>query len=218
MSGYAASTAANGGDLIYTVLGVTTITVSAAAATAGNGKGTTFVTATSTGANGAVQTVVSSSPTTVNGGGGKKGLSAGAKAGIGIGAALGGILFFACIGFAFWWGRRSKNKPDTITNTVVVKENEDFGKVELAGDGKPPLAGSAGEAGGKVEEIKGFYAPSPVGISELSEDEKRELEGRRRARELAGVGKVEVAELGENMERVELEALRKEARAVHELS
>jgi hypothetical protein len=62
--------------------------------------------------------------------------------------------------------------------------------------------------------------PKELDGTPLSEEEKKELERRRRAAELEGVTPISLVEIGGGQkvsERAELEALRGEARRVHEM-
>ncbi|KAH7403715.1 hypothetical protein BKA64DRAFT_722401 [Cadophora sp. MPI-SDFR-AT-0126] len=101
---------------------------------------------------------------------GRSGLSTGAKAGIGVGAALGFLVFVA---LAFWWGRRS---------AAAARHR--------SGQGNDNALGKA--VLGAEEKRKAELEGGDVVV--LSEEEKGELERRRRAAELEGrevVGPVE---------------------------
>ncbi|KAL2066880.1 hypothetical protein VTL71DRAFT_1304 [Oculimacula yallundae] len=118
---------------------------------------------------------------------GSGGLSTGAKAGIGIGVVLGIILLVLAGWGLVVYGRRS-----------AIKKNADGGLADRVG-GKSEL--SAGP-----EVVRAELPDTP-----LSEEEKRELERRRRAAELAGdpgLPRVEIADGTPAGERRELEARR----------
>ncbi|PMD24446.1 hypothetical protein NA56DRAFT_745857 [Hyaloscypha hepaticicola] len=113
------------------------------------------------------------------------GLSVGAKAGIGIGVSL-GVLFLAGFGaLAFWWGKRSEKRKRGGAETAVTP---------IAPIDKPEL----GPGIPRRSEMEDTSLP-------LDDEEKAELERRRRAAELEGspISPVEVP-----TERAELEALR----------
>ncbi|KUJ15002.1 uncharacterized protein LY89DRAFT_127521 [Mollisia scopiformis] len=146
------------------------------------------------------------------------GLSAGAKAGIGVGAALGGLIIIGLIVFAFVYGRRSaKPKPEPEAPSDVIPQVETDGKVELGDESK-------GGINTGVVELKGDI--QPIYIRPLNEEEKAELESRRRAKELESKVRTEIVVVSpiateryeiEGVERHELEALRREAGVRHEL-
>lgn len=114
------------------------------------------------------------------------GLSTGAKAGIGIGVSL-GALFLAGFGaFAFWWGKRSEKRKKKDGDEATTRMTT---KAEL-GPGIP-----------RRRELEDTSVP-------LNDEEKAELERRRRTAELEGspVSPVELPS-----ERAQLEALRDRA-------
>ena len=121
-------------------------------------------------------------------------LSGGAKAGIGIGAGIGGIVLFVTA----WLSIRR----------YYMKQGEQMAFEQIAGD--------AGRAGGVAwkEDVKGDIELDVVKI--LTDEEKRELLNRRRAAELAGEDFIPVVEK-EGGEMDELEARRRRAQEVHEI-
>ncbi|KAK3710214.1 hypothetical protein LTR37_010435 [Vermiconidia calcicola] len=103
------------------------------------------------------------------------GLSTGAKAGIGIGAVLGGIAIISLIVAAVWWRRRSRKPPKR-------------GSYDQAGDGKAELSGEGKDkpeiSGAEVYEAGGVGKPP-----ELDQDNVRvELESDWRGWEASNEG------------------------------
>ncbi|CZR61832.1 uncharacterized protein PAC_11729 [Phialocephala subalpina] len=179
---------------------------------AGNGATTTRTSVLSAGA--ATATSGGSSQSgELTSSGSNGGLSACAKAGIGIGATVGGLLFICLIVLAFVYGRRSgrdKKKPEAPPSAPPERVDA-YGKVELGGDSKSGFAVAT--------------AMVPVDVQQLNGEEKAESENRRRAKDLengvireSAVSPVatETHEVG-GAERYELEALRREAGVRYEL-
>ncbi|KAH7304882.1 hypothetical protein BKA65DRAFT_560371 [Rhexocercosporidium sp. MPI-PUGE-AT-0058] len=125
------------------------------------------------------------------------GLSTGAKAGIGVGAAL---VFLIFVGLAFWWGRRSAAARHGKETSNQANHEITFGKAELGGAGGGGIAVGDGDERKERAELEGLA---------LSEEENRELERRRRAAELEGRG-ISSPVKGWSGERAELEGRRRE--------
>jgi hypothetical protein len=156
-------------------------------------------------------------------------LSSGAKAGIGIGAALAVVIITALLAFIFYQRRqnfKSKNGLQTEGGaastsifelsgagraiSAVEKQNtagEKKGSSGLQGGGNSPvsLASQAGAATFGQDKQMPNMAEMAV---PLSVEEKQELERRRRAAELSGAGTDIIVETGIG-ERNELEARRR---------
>ena len=152
----------------------------------------------------------------------------GAKAGIGIGVVFAVVLILALLAFILYQRKQNAKlkKAQNSTGTGLTFT----GVPELGGKGLFTAAlpatesGSAAERSSRVSELQGGLASpvSPVSrtrspewldnavaeaAAPLSMEEKKELEGRRRAAELSGVGR-EIAIEKEEGERGELEARR----------
>ncbi|KAF3222960.1 hypothetical protein TWF679_004158 [Orbilia oligospora] len=87
-------------------------------------------------------------------GGGKKGLSTGAIAGIAVGAGVPVLLILLFLAYK-WGGRRAKDPP-TLAPALVEKTPQWQGGNEIAGGGAYPGVGSGNEIGG----IEGNYGAS----------------------------------------------------------
>ncbi|KAF3119966.1 hypothetical protein TWF569_003395 [Orbilia oligospora] len=89
-----------------------------------------------------------------DGGGGKKGLSTGAIAGIAVGAGVPVLLILLFLAYK-WGGRRAKDPP-TLAPALVEKNPQWQGGNETAGGGGYPGVGNGNEIGG----IEGNYGAS----------------------------------------------------------
>ncbi|KAH8587873.1 FAS1 domain-containing protein [Bisporella sp. PMI_857] len=125
------------------------------------------------------------------------GLSTGAKAGVGVSAAIGGLLFLALVAFTFLYRKRKL--------AAAQKARDDIPEPPA-----PPVPAAAVQQDRKHWEKPELQAP-------LNKEERAELESRRVAVELEGGGKLNPVELEGEGERAELEARRKKASNLFEI-
>jgi hypothetical protein len=85
-------------------------------------------------------------------------MSVGAKAGTGIGAAIGGV---ALLAIGVWYGRRQKGGPDPYMHELKDQEHL---PVYYAHEGKPPFMHEAAERPQSPRELMGTE-PSEMPIS-----------------------------------------------------
>jgi hypothetical protein len=157
-------------------------------------------------------------------------LSTGAKAGIGTGVAITGLLFLSLISFIFYQRRQTAKLRNSqaparglggaaLDNArkaeleglglagadKVGMDNENEGSILVTGDGAERCEAEAAilEREGRLSNTTDIGAGLP-----LTTDERRELDNRRRAAELSGHGRDIPTEEGMR-ERVELEERRK---------
>jgi hypothetical protein len=103
--------------------------------------------------------IPSSSPSTSSSSNNSESLNTGAKAGIGVAAAIAGILILSAItGLFFYHGRRS----------LTSEENPKFEKAEMSGVPKP-MEELGGERAGVYSELNGREAAMEIGGRELFE-------------------------------------------------
>ncbi|KUJ11507.1 uncharacterized protein LY89DRAFT_674090 [Mollisia scopiformis] len=122
---------------------------------------------------------------------GHSGLSTGSKAAIGVGVTFGVLLFAAFGAFAFWYGKRAASRKNNDSGAIT---ND---KAEL-GSGVP-----------RRRELEDTSIP-------LNDEEKSELDRRRRAAELEA-GSSPISPVETVTERAELEALRERGNAPIEM-
>ncbi|KAE9374014.1 hypothetical protein N431DRAFT_404488 [Stipitochalara longipes BDJ] len=142
------------------------------------------------------------------------GLSTGDKAAIGVGAALGAVLIAVLVWFAWWHGRRSAKRsekllseqgPNSPSQGVPVSPYPPSYTPDTARAMSPELRVGEPRRDGDLATI----ASTVEAAGPLSEDEKKELQRRRRAAELEG--SVHTVVPGVVSERAELESRRKGA-------